>query len=476
MPEKEKDQNRKKSKNQEKTPRNLTPEEEEKKLQDLKNMVQGEIDKIKTDENGNPADWNKLVNDAKAEQKTKAAHDKKLAGAHKEDLCILCGTELKAEGHDYCEACLEKVRRDKISPAAFIIPLIIIAALILGCYKAAVSISLFRTAAQAQSYADNGYLLTALDKYDNYTTELKVYKKTPGRKVLIREVKLYEKLGIAYYNTLSTFIDDNFAGKDIEKFPYKSVGKAQEKIDDYSAAYTACYSAYSTNSSWKTFLTAVDKAAKSKDLDPSLVAYYKYYVALVYGKSYSVQLKYLNEMKAQGDTYESVYLPCYAELYLGQKKYSKVFSTCDEMLTYNKQDVYAYVYRTAAYRLKGEYAKAYKTCSEGLKIAGDDPLLCYQMSIIELLYGKNDLAFKYAKIAYEDSENEFSYLQASSLYALCAYIKGDTTTYDSINSDVTSNGYTIADQVTAYENGKTDVKTIFTTNGGDFTWTASTSS
>lgn len=441
------------------------PTQNDDDLSGLRDLVQDEIDKMMENQEGEKKDWNELV---KEEKKIKEKKSKKI---DEEDLCLLCKENEKSEGHDYCDECLEKLKKDPISIWKYIFPIIAIALIVLGSYKMSVTWSLFSTAAKADKYVRNNQYISALGAYEDYNTELKVNYKDPGLRTLNKQIEIYLELGVSYYETLNDFIDTNFAGKDLDSFIYKTAAEAKEKIEKYSDAYEVCYAAFNTATTYTEYVDAVDAANKETPIDSGYLAYYKYYAALAFGETIDVQLQNLDKMKACGEEYSSIYLPTYAEIYIEKKDYDAVLKTCNEMLSNNQEDIYAFVYQSYAYRLKNNLPKALNACNKGLKVEAENSLINYQMAIVQLLDGQEDAAFNYVKTAYQNAETEYSYLQASSLYAICAYMNGDTDTYAAIESDLTTNSYSFANEVSSYINNKTTIEDIFLTNGGDFTWT-----
>lgn len=459
---KKKDSKPKKAENE--NEKKVNPNENESEdLSDLRDLVQTEIDKIMVDSDGNKKDWKKLVNDARNPGRSSEIPE--------DELCLCCGEKQRAEGHDYCDDCLVKLKKMPIPIWKFIIPVLLIGVVILSSWKIAVTWSLFKTADTANDYAKDKKLLSALDAYDNYNVELAINGKDPGYRMLNKQIELYEELGVGYYSDLSDFIDTRYAGKDLDSFFCKKAKEADDLIDVYSNAYDVCYGVYSSAKSFDDYITQLDEAVKDDPVDKSLLNYYKYYAALLYGESTDVQLKYLNAMQKASTQYASVYLPCYAELYIDNKDYDKALSYCDKMLELNKENIYAFTYRAFSYRMQGNYSLAIKACNDGLKASSDNTLICYQMAVLQLLDGQESSALEYAKISYENADTEYAYLESSSLYALCLYITGDTDSYSTLKEEVESYSYTFADEVQSYIDGKVTIKNIFTENGGVFSWT-----
>ncbi|NLD29283.1 MAG: hypothetical protein GX658_02700, partial [Clostridiales bacterium] len=219
------------------------------------------------------------------------------------------------------------------------------------------------------------------------------------------------------------------------------------------------------------------------------------YACLIYEQGIDTQKKYVEAIKAQGEEYESLYLPLETEIALTEKDYDKALSLCDMLENRNVEDVYAYVYRTVAYRLKGDLKAAASACDAGLKIDGTASTLNYQRAILYLLEGDYKLATAYAEEAHANAATANNYVSACSIYSLVlqeqiadktAAIKAakdaDTktklkseradlkSTLESLNTEMEEYGYEVSPDVAKVIAGKKTLDEVFLKGEGDFAW------
>lgn len=439
----------------------IDPEELSNELEGLKDLVQDEITKMMND---NPdTSWRDVVLAAK-DEKEKAKLAKSLP------TCECCGEAFEGENAHYCDNCLEGMKHYPFEWWKLFIPVLAVALVLLSFSFFAISWPVYQGAVNAEQLASEGKLMSALNKYDAVNTEIKVTDKNYGGKYLRRQVAIYDAIGTDSYEELNNFIDEHFPGIRLENPENASVKAVKEKITSFNKIYDYFMSAYSKAKSYDEFVKQYDKETADKDLEKSLVAYYKYYASLIYEAPSATQLKNIDAIKAADPEFKSLYLPLYAEYYLNQKDYKAVLKYTADLEKYNSESVYVFLYKTVAYRLEGNINMAFTICQKGLNISSSDPMLNYQMGVICLIQGKQKEAKNYASIAYQNADNPNSYTSAASLYSLCAKLTGDEETYESISEEVGKSGYEISGDVSRILDGTLTIEDVFTKDRGDFSW------
>ena len=336
--------------------------------------------------------------------------------------------------------------------------------------------------------------MSALDKYGELNGQIAEGSDTYGFQYRKNQVKLLNQTGVQQFGVLDNYLEAYYPN-DLNKWYNRYARQSKERIDEYEAAYNCFEEAAQSSKDFKSLIKTYDKAMEGKDINPAFANYYRYYACLIYEQGIDTQKKYVEAIKAQGEEYESLYLPLETEIALTEKDYDKALSLCDMLENRNVEDVYAYVYRTVAYRLKGDLKAAASACDAGLKIDGTASTLNYQRAILFLLEGDYKLASTYAEEAHANAATANNYVSACSIYSLVlqeqiadktAAIKAakdaDTktklkseradlkSTLESLNTEMEEYGYEVSPDVAKVIAGKKTLDEVFLKGEGDFAW------
>ena len=440
----------------------LDPEKLESELNDLKDLVQGEIDKMMEE---NPdSDWKEIVKEAK---EGKANRGK----AKVSKLCECCEENEISEDETYCEECLETMRHYPFVWWKLFIPVLTMVLIVLAFSYFAISFSVFKGTVSANKLAAAGKPVSALAAYDNVNTEIKVNDANFGNRYLKYQVKLYDSLGVDEYETLESFIDKYFPGTKIDRWYNKGVKAEKAKITSFEKLYNIFSDCYSESDNYSEFLELFNEKTEGKsEYDAGQVYYYKYYAANVYNEDLSLMRENIEKIREVSPEAKSFYLPLLAEVALNEQNYDEMIKYADELSKVNSESPYVYLYRTVAYRFQKDYAKANSACDAGLKIDGSNTLLNYQKAIVCLLEDKLEEAYSYAGTAYEMADTANSYMAAASLYSLCANLLGEAEVNEAILDEVSSYSYSISGDVQKVVDGELTLEALFTEGKGDFSW------
>lgn len=463
-----------------------TQEELNVELEDLRDMVQNEIDEMR--EQAPDADWNEIVEQALYEKQHGIKPD-----YHKPVMCEICGEHEVVEGTEYCAECLEDMKHYPFEWWQFIIPLMAVFFLVFGVLLCHDGWTVYQGTAQAQSYAREGKLMSALNKYGELNSQIAQKDDTYGFQYRKNQVKILNKSGIQQFSVLDNFISAYYPN-DLGKWYNRYAQKSKARIDEYETAYNDFEKAAQSAKDFDSLIKAYDKQIKGKNVNPAFANYYRYYACLLFNQGLDTQKKYVNAIKAEGKSYESLYLPLETEIALTEKDYDKAISLCDALEKRNVEDIYPYVYRTVAYRMKGDLRAAARACDAGLKIDGTASTLNYQRAILFLLEGDYKLAMAYAEEAHTNATTANNYVSACSIYSLVLreqiadkdtaikHAKGKTkdklkseradlkSTLESLESEMTEYGYKVSPDIKKILDGKKTVDEVFLKGEGDFTW------
>lgn len=464
-----------------------TQEELNAELEDLRDLLQGELDEMQ--EKAPDAEWDDFVKSAIYEKQHGIKPE-----YHRPVLCPVCGEHEVAEEGDYCDECLEDMKHYPFEWWQFIIPVMAVFFLVFGILLAHDNISLFHGTAQAQGLVREGKLMSALDKYGELNGQIAEGSDTYGFQYRKNQVKLINKIGIQEFGVLDNYLEAYYPD-DLNKWYNRYAKQSKDRIDEYEAAYQCFETAAGEAKDFDALLKAFDKAMEGKDINPAFANYYRYYATLLYDQGIDTQKKYVEAIKAEGEEYASLYLPLETEMALSEKDYDKALSLCDTLEDRNAEDVYANVYRTVAYRMKGDLKAAASACDAGLKIDGTASTLNYQRAILYLLDGDLTLASAYAEEAHTNAATANNYVSACSIYSLIlqeqiddktAAIKAAKaddvktklrseradlkSTLEALQTEMAEYGYDVSPDVKKIVDGKKSVEEVFLKGAGDFAW------
>ncbi|NLL62929.1 MAG: hypothetical protein GX241_01600 [Ruminococcaceae bacterium] len=439
----------------------LDPEELEKELEDLKDLVQDEIDKMMEE---NPeSEWDDIVKEA-ADKKLKRTISPSVK------MCDCCGDVEVDEDEIYCEMCLETMQHYPFEGWKALIPIITIALLALSFSLTAISWSVFSSTAKAEKFVREGKFSSALAMYDSINTEIKVTDRNFGQKYLYNQVRIYDKIGIEAYEQLNVFIEENYTAKNLDNPCNKKVKNIKLKIDNFGKLYEIFELRAYSASSYEAFEKAFDEDVAKDEYDSVFVNYFKYVAATFLDESTESKNKIIDKIREADPDFKSLYLSLYAETALDAKDYDKCIAYANDLQKTNAESAYPYVYKAIAYRLKGDIAKASNACNEGLKVAPMNSNMNYQMAVVCLLQGKNETAFTYAELAFNNATDMNTFESAGNLYALCSGLKGDKEKYESAVEALKYYNISLSKDVTEVLEGNKKVEDIFAKGKGDFTW------
>lgn len=409
-------------------------------------------------------------------------------------LCPICGERPAAEGSEYCEECMEDMKRYPFEWWQFLIPFMAVFFLAFGILLCHDGWSVYHGTAQAQHLARQGKLMSALDKYGDLNGQIAEDDDNYGFQYRKNQVKILNRVGIQEFSVLDNYLDAYYP-TDLNKWYNRYAKQSKERIEAYETAYNYFEEAAQDAKDYKSLIKAYDKAIEGKDVDPAFANYYKYYACLIYDQGVKEQQKYLDAIKAEGEDYESLYLPLETELALTNKDYDKALQLCDQLEDRNAEDIYPFVYRTVAYRMQGDLQQAATACDAGLKIDGTASTLNYQRAILFLLDGDLTLASTYAEEAHTNAATANNYVSACSIYSLVLQEQIDQkneaikatddksaktklrserddlkSTLESLETEMAEYGYEVSPDVAKILAGKKTADEVFLKGEGDFAW------
>lgn len=438
----------------------------EAELESIKDLMQTQVDKLL--ENPETSDWNELVKTASREIK-EAKQTKTQV-----ELCEVCEENPKDttvfEGNPYCAECRELMKKYPYKFTEFIAPILVVALLFLSSWQLAMDWGIFKSVANAQSLINQKKLYSAMEAYDDVSVQLKVNNRALSKKILSNQIKLYNKIGVEYYESIESFVNKYFSGENLSLPSNRSIKKVMNDVDDFNKVYELAGNSFQSASDYKSFVKSFDKAIKDNKetkYDESLVEYWKYYAAFAFEEKNEVQLKHLKNMEQISTRYSSLYLPNLAQLALSMNDFESVYKYCAEIEKINLENLDVKAYKATAYRLQKDFTKSKSVINEGLKIDKTDSQINHQMAILLLLEGKPKEATLYAKTAYENAKMQHNFILSGNLYALCAHFDNDSETYTQLEEELGDN---FSKDVIKIVEGSKSIEDVFLKGKGDLSW------
>ena len=443
----------------------LDPEKLHEELEGLKDLVQGEIDKM-MDENPD-SDWKEIVQEAKEE--------KLAAKLHKNDkLCEVCEERPVGENGVYCDECLEGMKHYPFKWWQFIIPIIMVIFLFLAGLLFSFSYSVFSQTVEAQSLAKQGKLISALKEYDNINAEIRVTDDTFGYKYLANQAKIYETMGIEVYEDFNKFVDDFYTDTQLGYKRNAYTKKVKDDMDLYIELFDSFEKAMNSSDNYKDFIKNFEKDINLSDevsaTYKGFANYYKYIASLSFDSSSKVQKSNIDEIKKEAPELKSLYLPLYAEWAVNNAHYKEAIKYAGQIEEYNSESSLVALYKTIAYRMQGNLPKASNACLKGIDYSPSDPALNYQMAIISLCQGQMKTALHYAEVANSSANTQNMFVTSTSLYALCAGLNNDTETYNKLIKEAEEMQVPISKDVADIISGDQTIENVFMKGKGDLKW------
>ena len=253
--------------------------------------------------------------------------------------------------------------------------------------------SLFSNTAVAQKRAIENRPVSALAKYEamNQGIDESSFQQDYGWKYLKNQVKLYDKLGLTQMEQMGSFLETHYTDKALKSCWNHYAKNRKAEYDQYNTAIYAFQDAMQESSSYKGLVSTFDKEIAGKNINPSYVNFFHYYAALMTGQKPAEQHKSIEGIKDKKLRY-----PIEAEYCLNSKDWDGAVRYSNKILRSNKENTYAYVYKSFGQRTQKDLAGARETAETGLAVDSHNGPLYYQLSVLELLKGNYAKAGEYA--------------------------------------------------------------------------------
>lgn len=184
----------------------------------------------------------------------------------------------------------------------------------------------------------------------------------------------------------------------------------------------------------------------------------------IYDKEYTID-EYIKAIQKLRNVNESAYLQYQiAELYSGNNDTEKALTYAKRSEELCPEHMIVRHFIVKCYRRMGQLDKAREKAKEELKRNAEDTGLIQQLAIINLLEGKNEEAYQYAKNAYTlspvNTDNEESYYAAELLATVC-HAQKKFNERDAIQKETEDAGFTFDKDYKHFVAGKIALQDIY---------------
>ncbi|MGN0520382.1 MAG: tetratricopeptide repeat protein [Candidatus Fimenecus sp.] len=406
-----------------------------------------------------------------------------------DELCDCCGEKRRGTAENpnspYCADCDSGLRHYPFDFLNIFFAIVAICFVFYGGYVFADHTEAFVAVQKADSLRAEKKMYSALDAYASAANTM-VNNHINGELVYKREILLAADLG---YVSGLTEPASNIHSWEMSLPHFRSLKKVLDTSADIMATAEAAgslLSAYETtapqdipyddiiaqldelkttpvssaqtdeDTTEETTASADAYSPKAKQYHSAMLAFYKYYVALLSGKDLDTQIVFLEEIRDTAPDMVWLYAPLLSELYA--KTGRDIEPMCKLMSDFNIEDNSPALARVIEKRVAGQYEEATALCDEALAASEDLSSEFYRQKALMLLaQGNYSEAYTTVDTAYQSSSPS---VQTVYTVALCAAAAGEETAYNEIIDMLESYGYTIPEEVTGYKDGSVTLDQI----------------
>lgn len=453
---------------------------------------------------------NEIENEESAEDETEEIAE--------EDLCEKCGkreryTELD-EDYPYCKACRESMKKTRMNAwgvITFILAFISsILCVVFGVFAVVTAVPVFK----GDRYMAQNKFASAITSYEEALASIESLNSQAGGTLFDVGNKTYQKLIKAYAGIGSvTYARDYFSALEgagvLEQPKYSEAKEYNDVYNKMMDTYTELQQTYTEKlnelfakkekadiSEVEEYLTELEELKKKEKYDPYMVAYIQYLFCSLTDNSLDEGIKYLEEIKSGGRTYEFIYAIELCSNYLEKGDYEKAEKTCYDSLEASPENIGVYQYLMISKRRQGDFEGALKLGEEARKLAetmytgaeGYSALhyaVPMEEAIVYALQGEKEKAIEAIDESFEQG-NDNSNLNISILLHYLYHVKGTEPVeedgqkiYDNVDEMYDQGvatiaaygsyyGLSISDNVQAIMDGKKTLEDVFM--NGEVNW------
>lgn len=400
------------------------------------------------------------------------------------ELCACCGEEPKPENGDYCEKCMEKMRK---SPVGFANILIALLVTVMACVSV---VTFFQDAEgyafarDAQNNKSNNLLFSALEDYDAAISFFKTKNIHPKNLYLESAEVVADTMsnGTSSMNDVAQRVADGLSNSNPDLFIYKnSVALRDENMvlygtmkafydvmnnaqySDTAVSYSSVMADVEALIGTELSVRAIDnKTEKIFTADEGMLRFCQYMYAYTSGETKDAEkyLKMVHELKP-----DCVWLYAYelasADLKNGNIEEAKELATA--IYENNKEEADSYCLNSAIARVSGDLEGAIEFAEKGIECCPGDAEILRNKAMAYVALG--DIENASATINEALSYNEYGLLYYTAI--VIENEQGNKESVAEMKKLLEDNGIKLSDRLNSYLGGKITAKQLFTEGSGD---------
>lgn len=396
------------------------------------------------------------------------------------ELCACCGEEPKPENGDYCEKCIENMRRYPIGFSNILIALLVMVMAGISVVTFFQDVEGYAYTYEAKKYKADGFLNSALENYDMGISFFKGKKSNPRNLYFESAEVIFNTMsgGTSSMNDVATRVEEGIGNSNPNLFIYKN---SVEMRDESMVLYGTMKTFYDIMNSGQSMtyeavmaevekLVGTELSVKSIDgkaeqkftADEGMIRFCQYMYAYTSGNTADAE-KYLRKVYELKADYVWLYAYELAFNDIKNGKLEEAKTLADAIYENNKEESDSYCLNSAIARVSGDTEGAIKYADEGLKYCPTDAEILRNKAMAYVAAGD----IKNASAVINEA---LSYNQYGLLYYTAIVIEneqGNKDTVAEMKKLLEDNGIQLSDRLNSYLSGKITAKQLFTEGSGD---------
>lgn len=457
------------------TDANQTPQELNEELENIAELFRTELAKAQEDAEKDDSDSEQTAEEAEAE-----------AVAEEIELCACCGEEPKPENGEYCEKCIENMRR---YPLGFSNILIAVLITVMACVSVVTffqDVEGYAYSYEAKKNKADGFLVSALENYDEGIAFFKKKGVFPKNLYLESAEVVSDTMtdGTSSMNDVAQRVADGLSNSNPNLFIYKKsvalrdknmvlygtmkafydvMNNAQYSSDAQAVSYDSVMAQVEALIGTELSVKAIDnKTEKVFIADEGMLRFCQYMYAYTSGKTDDATkyLKLVHELKS-----DCVWLYAYElgvmDIKSGNLEEAKALA--EAIYENNKEESDSYCLNSAILRVSGDFENAVKMADKGLKYCPGDAEILRNKAMAYVAMGDIEKANEAINEAL--SNNQYGLLYFTAI--VIENEQGNKETVAEMKKLLEDNGIGLSESLNSYLGGKITAKQLFSEGAGD---------
>lgn len=450
-----------------------TPQELNEELENIAELFRTEL--AKAQEEAETAEEISENQSDENEQTSEASADEEEI-----EMCACCGEEPKPENGDYCEKCLENMRKYPIGFSNILIAILMVVMAGVSIFTFLQDVEGYAYTYEAKKNKADGFLNSALERYDEGIAFFESKKASPKNLYFESAEVVFNTMsnGTSSMNDVAQRVADGIGDSNPDLFIYKnSVAMRDESMVLYGTMKSFYDLANSgQNMSYEDVMAQVDalvgtelsvkgidnKTEQVFTIDEGMLRFCQYMYAYTAGKTEDAEkyLRMVHELKSDC-VWLYAYELAFADIKSGNLEEAKTLA--DAIYENNKEEADSYCLNSAIARVSGDTEGAIEWAGKGLEYCPTDAEILRNKAMAYVVAG--DIEKASATI-----NEALSYNQYGLLYYTAIVIEneqGNKDTVAEMKKILEDNNIKYTERMNSYFSGKITAKQLFTEGSGE---------